>query len=424
MKVHQLSRPAFEALASGNGGVDGVGELAAAEFSKHVILLQGVVRLARDTGHDQYQLAREGYELLAAAARKDRAAAERVIRYPSVGAWARRTIMTLLGGPPVAGAEPGGLRAVAAAAALATGMPTTIDIPVTNGLAILPSLGAAVAQEQTATLSVGVGSAIGNVKIPTDPHLHGDGWLGLRRIRSGPLDVLLDDLDPHRMPSLTDPAPRGTAWSWENVIRSSWRLLADYHPITAAEIAGTVTVIVPRQEPRSGTASTSSSEAFGAIAMSEPPDPLSCAETFVHEVQHLKLSAVQDLVTLTLPDDGSRYYAPWRDDPRPASGLLQGAYAFLGVSRFWREQRKYMGNESRADIQYARWREAVEEVAASLRASEMLTDAGQSFVDGMTLELRRWRHDNVPAQAVNLARRAAQSHRDRWESSNGRSSVC
>jgi hypothetical protein len=40
------------------------------------------------------------------------------------------------------------------------------------------------------------------------------------------------------------------------------------------------------------------------------------------------------------PDDGQRYYAPWRADPRLASGLLQGTYAFLGVSGFWRCQRK------------------------------------------------------------------------------------
>jgi HEXXH motif-containing protein len=25
-------------------------------------------------------------------------------------------------------------------------------------------------------------------------------------------------------------------------------------------------------------------------------------------------------------------YAPWRDDPRPRSALLQGSYAFLGVA--------------------------------------------------------------------------------------------
>ena len=68
--------------------------------------------------------------------------------------------------------------------------------------------------------------------------------------------------------------------------------------------------------------------------MSRQPDKYTCAETLVHETQHLKLCALLDLVTLARPDDGRRYYAPWRPDPRPAGGLLQGAYAFLGVSGF------------------------------------------------------------------------------------------
>jgi hypothetical protein len=36
-------------------------------------------------------------------------------------------------------------------------------------------------------------------------------------------------------------------------------------------------------------------------------------------------------------------YAPWRSGPRPLNGLLQGAYAFLGVSGFWRQQRRSPG---------------------------------------------------------------------------------
>jgi HEXXH motif-containing protein len=76
----------------------------------------------------------------------------------------------------------------------------------------------------------------------------------------------------------------------------------------------------------------------GDRAMSARPDRYTCVPTLVHEIQHLKLRALLDLITLTLPDDGSRYYAPWRPDPRPVSGLLQGAYAFLAVSVFWRRQ--------------------------------------------------------------------------------------
>ena len=33
-----------------------------------------------------------------------------------------------------------------------------------------------------------------------------------------------------------------------------------------------------------------------------------------------------------------RVYAPWRPEPRPVVGLLQGVYAHLGIARFWGAQ--------------------------------------------------------------------------------------
>jgi len=99
-----------------------------------------------------------------------------------------------------------------------------------------------------------------------------------------------------------------------------------------------VLVIVPYRVPLEGQVSASAAENFGAIALSPSDDPSLCAAILAHEIQHLKLSAVLDIVALTLPDDHQRYYAPWRPDPRPLNGLLQGAYAFLGVSAFWRRQ--------------------------------------------------------------------------------------
>ena len=137
-----------------------------------------------------------------------------------------------------------------------------------------------------------------------------------------------------------------------------------------------LTVVVPyRRTGTGGQVSSSSPETFGAIAMSPPPDPLTCAVTLAHETQHLKLFALLDIVALTLPDDGRRYYAPWREDPRPVSGLLQGAYAFLGVSGFWRTQREIADGAARleADTEFARWRAGAapgRRDAASQRAAD------------------------------------------------------
>jgi HEXXH motif-containing protein len=93
------------------------------------------------------------------------------------------------------------------------------------------------------------------------------------------------------------------------------RMLADTTPLldkltgisaSAAEIAAIVRVIVPYQAPEGGRVSTSSPQTSCTAAMSAQPDKYACAETLVHEMEHLKLSALLDLVTMTFPDDGQR----------------------------------------------------------------------------------------------------------------------
>ncbi|HXL87746.1 MAG TPA: HEXXH motif domain-containing protein [Streptosporangiaceae bacterium] len=420
MRLHQLPRKVFAELATGGGGQDAVSHLAAAEHSKHMTLIVGVLGAAQ--GGEQYQLARQGYDLLTAAWRADRDAAETVIRHPSVGVWARRTIQACRGGPVNPGAEPGGLRTIAAAAAIRAGLPTEVEVAVTDGRVMLSSLGTAEAPGDSVIVRSGRGHVkVGPVEVPGSPGEDAPGWLGLRRVRAGSLSVLIDDLDPFRMPDVPDLAPRQqhSAREWETAFGQAWPLLERHHPVTAAEIAATVSVIVPRTGRLAGVVSTSSPEAFGAVAMSFPPDPVTCAETLAHEIQHLKLSALMDIVTLTEPDDGRRYYAPWRDDPRPLSGLLQGAYAYLGVSGFWRRQRRLDAGPRQPEAEFARWREAAAGAVETLRSSGRLTPPGLDFVSGMARTLTAWREEPVSATAQYQARRAAQAHLARWQSVNG-----
>jgi HEXXH motif-containing protein len=153
--------------------------------------------------------------------------------------------------------------------------------------------------------------------------------------------------------------------------------------------------------------------------MSLPPDPVTCAVTLAHEVQHLKLGALLDLVTLAEADDGRRYYAPWRDDPRPLQGLLQGTYAYLGVTGFWWRQRRLPNAPRNADAEFARWREATELAAETLRSSGRLTRAGLDFVSEMSRTLETWYEEPVSGGAMTLARDAAEAHLARWQSAHG-----
>lgn len=422
LRKYELSREMFAALATGRGGPEAIASLVAAEYCKHVILLNGVLRAA--SGTEWYATAREGCDLLAEAWRASPEATESVVRYPAVGAWARRAIQAKRTGAAHPPAEAGDLLTVGAAAAIRAGLDARIRIPVRDGQVVLPTLGAAVipgGRERAVMVRSGAdGAAVGPVSIPPDPHTEAPGWLPLRRVHAGAFDVLIDDLHPFRMPGLERQSPRpSAATALERALQEAWLVLESGHEDLAAEISAAVSVIVP-QSPLSDRASSSTSpETFGAVAMSVPPDPVSGAESLVHEVQHLKLAALLDLVRLTLPDDGRGYYAPWRDDPRPLGALLQGTYAFLGIAGFWRE-RYTSGNTAGADRKFALSLQRVTPAVETLCTSDRLTPAGQEFAEGMERTLATWRKDSVPATAWAAARQAATAHQTRWEAANGR----
>jgi HEXXH motif-containing protein len=421
---HSLTAEQFMALARGSGDAGAIGQLVAAQRSKHLILLGKVGELARRGDRPDDAIAMAGYRLLARVQRLDAAAAAEVIGYPSVGAWALHVIQadSSQAGDAPAEARPSGLACVAAAAAIRAGLDAEIEVPVVNGTVLLPSLGAASAVGGTAVVATKQAEVrSGDLRVAIRPDA--PGWRELRRATAGSLDVLVDDLDPFRIPA-TDNEPAGRLTppqmaELRAMLREAWPVL----PATsAAEITAIVRVIVPYTAPESGHASTTSPQDFGTVAMSRQPDKYTCAETLVHETQHLKLGALLDLVTLTRPDDGQRYYAPWRADPRPASGLLQGAYAFLGVSGFWREQRAMAPEpevRQRAHAEFARWRDGAAVVVETLLGSGQLTGAGESFAGAMAGVLGAWRSEPVPDDALAVARRKSDRHLAQWQADNG-----
>ena len=426
---HAVPRDLFDALAAGGGGPEAISALAAAEHSKHLLLLRGVLARAQAAGAAQARYATIGWELLAEAEGHDRQLASRVIRYPAVGAWAVGTLRALSSDTETGEAVPAGLAAVAAAATIRSGLDAEIPVLPVAGAVSLPSIGVARVDADSAVVrshrgGAEVSWAHGRVEIPSDWQRDAPGWLGVRNCRAGGFDAVIDDLDPFRMPTVDGLAPRLTAresLDWERALRQGWQVLEEGHAAVAAEVAAAISVIVPLRNSGHGHLSSSSPDTFGAVAMSEPPDPVTCAGTLTHEVQHVKLCAVLDIVRLTLPDDGRRYYAPWRDDPRPVVGLLQGAYAHLGVTEFWRRQRQLATGAAqlRADSEFTLWRAGTLRVIGTLLACNRLTPAGTDFVKRMSETAEEWMSEPVSAQARAAALRESRSHLARWELRNG-----
>lgn len=436
---YRLPDDVFAALAAGGGGVRAARHLAVAQYSKHVLLLRGVVDTAETHRHPQAAHARRAYDLLAAIQERAPGDVDTVIRHPAVGAWAWRTLRALYGHAAMAGAEPGRFAALAAAAAIRSRTPCTLDVPVTHGAISFPSLGMATlsGRDNTAVVrctaeGAAVFTAGERVEVPRDPSASGPGWRPLPQVTAEASEMtirlLIDDLDPFRMPASTNTAARLTAadidW-WRESLRETWALLVRHHPAAAEEIAATIRVLTPFTSMPNSQVGASSRETFGTVALSAPPDAMSFALTLCHEVQHAKLAAVIDIVTLTRPDDGRRWYAPWRDDPRPIGGLLQGSYAFLGVSSFWRRQRWHEDGAAAltAHSEFVRWRAAAQLAVASLLSSGQLTPTGERFVAGMAQTLRGWEGESAPPEARSIAQENAEQHLARWRLRNGDSTA-
>ncbi|WP_245645245.1 HEXXH motif domain-containing protein [Pseudonocardia acaciae] len=414
-----------------------VRRLRRAERSRRLLLLRALVEETMKSPELAGPLPPpdDAWELLARVQENAPAALDVVLAHPYTGTWAGYT--TRLVRNRITGACPtwmhvGHLHALAAAAAIRAGLDFQTRIPLWNGGAILPTLGLArlaadspwsVARVCREHGRVEVSGEGGTVRLPTAVAADAPGWWGIPRltVRAGgrELSVHLDDLDPYR--GLYEPVPpqriEDTERSaWRALLDEAWRLIAAHLPDTADALSAGLDAIVPGPLDPFRISSSSTGEAFGSAIISRPPDAAGLAATLLHEFHHIRLGGLLHLTRLHDADPRERFYTPWRDDPRPIAGVMQGAYAFFGVTACWRAiARAGTGaGQRRASFEFAHWREQTWRVLRVLRAAAALTPAGRRFTDGIAERLGPWRDEPVPADLGALARAVGADHYAGW----------
>jgi uncharacterized protein len=423
---YRLPTAAFAELAAGRGDASTLGLLRSAQLSKHLLLLSYLVNA------HQNELA-EAAAVLAEAQRRAPQLVADLLTSPFVGAWAARCARQTRQGHAF-GTELNHLGAIAAAAALRAGLDAELTTTALRGKVGLPTFGCAIFGEpdqSPARVLVKGGSATvfagaRQVVVPTEPSADTDGWYGLRQLTADcdglQLTVALDDVDPYRGCYHTEVAGRISETElvrWRELFGKAWQLLTRHDRMRAAELTHGLHSIVPVAQTQTGLAlSATSRDAYGALALVLPEDPALLAVTLVHEDQHSKLSALLDLVRLYNTGAPERYFAPWRRDPRPIGGLLQGAYAFLGVCDVWRKLRECPVEREVAEREFAELREQVRVVIDTLATSGHLTAQGERFVDGMRSALDPLLAEPLPSAVVTAARAALERGRAAWHERN------
>ncbi|WP_055590527.1 aKG-HExxH-type peptide beta-hydroxylase, partial [Streptacidiphilus griseoplanus] len=404
----------MDELAAGFGGAEAVGSLVRAQLDLSRELLAAVWRQAPAPAG-----AAAAWELLTELDSAAPDALDAVLAHPYGRTWAVRC----LEGRP--GADPGGLAEIAAAAALRAGCREPVRVPVRDGAVRLPTLGRVLVGgggEATVTgrpdgFTVEAGGTVLRIAGETDA---GGRWQPLRHAVLPGWSVSLEDVDPHRDAHqwpVTGRLPDAEAGRWRTGLAEAWQLIVRELPGYAPGLAAGLGTVTPLRAPAGQDVSAAARQAFGAVGIARPERADILALLLIHEFQHVKLGAVLDLVDLHDPADTRLYYAPWREDPRPLEGLLQGTYAHVAVTDFWRVRRRTAEGPAAAEAEthFARWREQTARAVETLAGSGSLTGAGQRFADGMRATLEPWLAEPVGREAAGRARLSAARHREAWQ---------
>ncbi|MGW6267576.1 HEXXH motif domain-containing protein [Streptomyces sp. NPDC055060] len=414
LQPHRVGREPYRDLLAGACGPEAVDALCAAERSWRLLLLRALIDAAADVPMALLPSLNDGWQLLNRAWEADPEPVERLLLYPTVGTWAahalRRVRGTEVGESPL-WVELGQLHTVAASAAVLAGLEFRTTVPVRDGWVVLPMLGGAKMPTVGGRWgSVQVTAEAGSVRIGA-VHQGGPDWSPLRELSGEGCTAVLDDLDPYRaLRTPQPPQPLETTGRYAALFEEAWELLHAEDPETARAVAKGLRSVVPR--PRAEPYrphSASSGDAFGAVVASEPDDAEQFASTLVHEFQHNKLGAFMHLFTLYREGGTERFYAPWRDDPRPLGGLLQGVYAFFGVTRFYRRRQTPLGA-----FEFALWRAQTLRALRGIRGAHRLTALGRELVDALTEGLTPWQDEPLSPEALDAARCAAADHYASW----------
>lgn len=418
----------LDELKTGFGGAGAVTELVRAQQSLNRLLLAKVG--LRGTGSTS---SRAVWDVLVELDANYPEAVAASLRHPYFRSWAVKNIFMTADS-----LASGHLAALAVCAAFRAGAEIELEVPVYGASVPLPGLGRFMvapgvesAWVQTAhdALVFCVGARRWKV-FPASTVGSGSSearWQPTITLTSQGISVRLEDTDPerdcHQWP-VSDRLDGSGHAAWQARFDEAWHLILRDHAAYAPGLAAGLHTITPLAARSDGhEVSAAARQAFGAVGAALPERADRLALLLIHEFQHVKLGAVLDLYDLYDEEDRRLYYAPWRDDLRPLEGLLQGTYAHVAVTDFWRVRRSLDASADAvsAEIEFAHWRAQSSAALDTLASSGSLTPIGTAFVDGMRATLAPWLAEPVSSEAETAARLRSQRHQAAYLSTRRRS---
>ncbi len=442
ISYHAIREPWISQVLSGTSGPQALAELRSAQFSRHLVLLRGLLDEVEKSAPGDGERGRleHNYAALADLDAHHRQLVVDAVGYPYVGAWAMTCLMLL--NQPGTEAHPlwpdlAHLGSIAVSVALAAGVPLEVTVPIRNGQVMIPRTGTVRLDDRPeARLATARVAGDGGLTVAGDDACvrvrpadgATDDWRPLHHLRAChdglDLDVLLDDADPYRScheVAVAEPLSGADVAHWQAMTASTWHLLVARHRMRAEALAYGLRAITPLLSGRHDlAASTTTRSASWAIALTPPnrADRYACG--LIHEFEHSTLNELQELVPLIRHGQGERFYSPWRNDPRPGVGLLHGVHAWISVTEFWRRELTRDPDNRGLAFDWARSRAQLRVGTASLAATGLLTDAGEGLLTAAHSVASADVDPNTPGRTLECAEDLVLDHALRWRLTNVR----
>jgi HEXXH motif-containing protein len=425
----------FEELCAGASAAGTVRVLESAQYSQRKLTLRALIEQLTTNPSAIGPRIDPGsaWRILAAAERRDPEVVTDILLYPAVGVWLTRALHYTRPDrvSTIAWPELGYLNLITAAAAIRCVVPCSVPVPVWHGVVTLPTVGQLrlptgfpvgtaevrcsaedtqlVVQDRKIVISFSQG-IVNSAFTPVKRHISIS--------RELTLNTPIDDVDPYRR--FGEPKPPGeldptSLAEWHKLLDEAWDALTLWQPGHARELATGLRMLTPIERD-AGITGASSPSAFGGIALAANSSALELAETLIHEFQHSKLNALLTLTKLVDDAYGTRVYAPWRDDPRPVTGLLHGVYAFVAGVEFWLSQRDHLSEpEARcAEFAFAYRRRQVRHAVDLLLASGRLTELGTRLVESASSRLAKCEREPVSNELSAIVETITMDHYALW----------
>jgi len=209
---------------------------------------------------------------------------------------------------------------------------------------------------------------------------------------------------------------------WLSTLEEAWFLIDSCSSLLASEIFMGVQSLVP---VHSHAIDVHRSQTFreipGLLVLSWMSDTSVIVEALVHEYHHHKLNALLNLDPIIVEcSPEAIYYSPWRDDPRPLSGILQGIYVFQAVLEFGHKILKIdipLLQEKRLQQRVYAAKQQLLTALKVLKTNAEFSLIGQALIEAIEENIERVEPEIAQTEKQLIDVRLKE-HQQKWEAAN------